>query len=190
MYYAGIGSRSTPADITALMTEIAIWMAKHCWILRSGGAEGADSAFEKGCDMSQGQKEIYLPWEGFNLKEGFILNDCPIKDKAFQLAEKVWNARYRDKKVQVPWERLKDTTKMLMSRNCFQIGGPDFKTTTKLVVCWTSDGKESGGTGQALRLATMLKVPIINLYNPKNVEQVESWIDADIDPNLTLYHIG
>jgi hypothetical protein len=29
--------------------------------LRSGGAGGADSAFETGCDQQCGVKEIYLP---------------------------------------------------------------------------------------------------------------------------------
>lgn len=60
--YTGIGSRETPYEILQLMKELARLMSE-CFILRSGGADGADSAFESGCS---GLKEIYLPWKNFN----------------------------------------------------------------------------------------------------------------------------
>jgi predicted Rossmann fold nucleotide-binding protein DprA/Smf involved in DNA uptake len=47
-YYAGIGSRETPKEICNKMTEIASLLEKQDFVLRSGGANGADSAFEKG----------------------------------------------------------------------------------------------------------------------------------------------
>jgi predicted Rossmann fold nucleotide-binding protein DprA/Smf involved in DNA uptake len=47
-YYAGIGSRETPKDICDIMTQLAIKLANNGWVLRSGGAKGADrSRFEK-----------------------------------------------------------------------------------------------------------------------------------------------
>jgi predicted Rossmann fold nucleotide-binding protein DprA/Smf involved in DNA uptake len=61
-YYAGVGSRQTPENILHLMTRIAMRMAELGWVLRSGGAKGADYAFEKGAGD---KKEIYLPWRGF-----------------------------------------------------------------------------------------------------------------------------
>ena len=66
IYYAGIGSRSTPDNVLGIMEKLGIVLAKKGFILRSGGADGADKAFEKGCDLASGQKEIYLPWKGFN----------------------------------------------------------------------------------------------------------------------------
>jgi hypothetical protein len=47
-YYAGIGSRETPSDVCSQMTELAKQLDAENWILRSGGAKGADSAFENG----------------------------------------------------------------------------------------------------------------------------------------------
>ena len=47
-YYAGVGGRETPAHVLNLMTRIAQGLAKVGGILRSGGARGADTAFEAG----------------------------------------------------------------------------------------------------------------------------------------------
>jgi hypothetical protein len=63
LFYAGIGSRQTPPDILAQMTRYAKRLQELGWVLRSGGAHGADTAFEHGAgDM----KEIFLPWPNFN----------------------------------------------------------------------------------------------------------------------------
>lgn len=66
MFYTGVGSRETPNDVMKVMYKFAQKMALHGAVLRSGGADGADTAFEWGCDKKQGMKEIYLPWNGFN----------------------------------------------------------------------------------------------------------------------------
>jgi len=52
IYYAGIGSRSTPDNVLGIMEKLGIVLAKKGFILRSGGADGADKAFEKGCDLA------------------------------------------------------------------------------------------------------------------------------------------
>jgi predicted Rossmann fold nucleotide-binding protein DprA/Smf involved in DNA uptake len=49
--YCGIGSRQTPSMVLAKMIGIAQELAAKNWILRSGRAEGADKAFEHGCDL-------------------------------------------------------------------------------------------------------------------------------------------
>jgi predicted Rossmann fold nucleotide-binding protein DprA/Smf involved in DNA uptake len=66
LYYSGIGSRRTPENIQELMVKLGHYLAGRGWVLRSGGAEGADTAFEKGCDQVHGRKEIFLPWKGYN----------------------------------------------------------------------------------------------------------------------------
>ena len=60
--FAGIGSRSTPDHVLQAMRKVAHRLAEMGYTLLSGGAAGADSAFEEGCF---GRKEIYLPWTGF-----------------------------------------------------------------------------------------------------------------------------
>ena len=61
MIYTGIGSRKTPIEIINKMIKLGQILGKHGYILRSGGANGADKAFEQGCDNVLGKKEIYLP---------------------------------------------------------------------------------------------------------------------------------
>ena len=69
-YYTGVGSRKTPGAIFDLMGEIGRNLAIDGYVLRSGGASGADTAFEQGCDLHEGMKEIYLPWKGFSGIQG------------------------------------------------------------------------------------------------------------------------
>lgn len=68
--YAGIGSRKTPPAELARMEAVGAILQRQGWTLRSGGADGADSAFERGADRASREdgtaahKEIYIPWSG------------------------------------------------------------------------------------------------------------------------------
>lgn len=156
-YYAGIGSRETPEDICILMGEIASYLEERGWILRSGGADGADLAFENGV-KDKSNSVIFLPWKGFNKSESrFYLDNIweEVLDRAKAVAEQ-FHPR---------WNRLSRSAKLLMTRNSLQIFGSfDPEARTKFIVCWTKDGKASGGTGQALRIADAQHIPILNLY--------------------------
>jgi len=142
MYYAGIGSRSTPPEVLEAFEWLASELAKQGYVLRSGGAGGADSAFEAGCDLAGGQKEIYLPWKGFNG------SSSPLHSYANGLEAMAVAERYHPN-----FQVLKPAAKSLMARNSFQVLGADLKTPSSFVVCWTEGGKGGGGTGQALRIA-------------------------------------
>lgn len=148
MIYSGIGSRQTPDDVLDRMVKIGKSMAQKGLILRSGGAEGADIAFEDGCDMASGKKEIY-----YANGKGIVIPDN-IWEQAMQIAAKTHPA----------WDRCSAYAKRLHARNGFQILGRDLKTPTDFVVCWTKDGGPTGGTGQAIRLAMQHNIPIYNLY--------------------------
>jgi hypothetical protein len=146
-YYAGIGSRETPDDILEIMTEIAIAAEKKDYILRSGGAAGADSAFEKGAGD---KKIIYIPWEGFNDSKEKAIS---ITTEALKMASEFHPA----------WHYLSYGARKLQARNCYQILGEDLKTPVNFVICWTSNGKDKGGTGQAIRLAKANDITVFNL---------------------------
>lgn len=47
-FYAGIGSREAPEDILTFMKWIGSKLYEKGYILRSGGAKGADTAFAMG----------------------------------------------------------------------------------------------------------------------------------------------
>jgi hypothetical protein len=165
MYYAGIGSRKTPPQICNIFKDIANLLEFRGVILRSGGANGADLAFESG--VNSNLKEIYLPYKGFNKSKSHLYGVC---DNAITLAKKFHPA----------WNRLSPTGKLLISRNGYQVLGPDLNTPSSFIIAWTLDGKMVGGTAQALRIATEYKIPIFNFgKNPKSVGyKLSSFIDA------------
>lgn len=147
MYYAGIGSRNTPTKMLQFMSLSARILASYGYILRSGGANGADSAFEMGCDLVNGKKQIFLPWPEFNNKVSEF--ERPSSE-ATEIAQKY----------HPHWSNLRRGGKALHSRNTHQILGPDCKTPVDFVVCWTN---KTGGTQQALRIAKDLNIKIYNL---------------------------
>jgi hypothetical protein len=152
--YAGIGSRDTPEDILALMRGIALMLYERGYTLRSGGADGADHAFEY-ATPAVSTMEIYLPWSGFNGKANTLPQDRLAWGEALSIAEK-----YHPN-----WQACSEGARKLLSRDTFQILGPDCHSLSAFVVCWTKDGKANGGTGQALRIADDKKIPIYNLHD-------------------------
>ena len=150
MIYTGIGARKTPKDIQDSMTYMAKHMAHDGHILRSGGAPGADTAFEIGCDSGGGLKEIYLPFKGFNRSESPLFGTTK-------------EARMLAKEYHPNWEMLGDVGRHFMGRNMYQVLGAHLKTPTGFIICWTPGGKTVGGTGQAIRVAKDHNIPIFNL---------------------------
>jgi len=153
--YAGIGSRRTPKDVQRLMTQIATKLAQQGWTLRSGHADGADLAFERGAGS---QTEIYLPWTSFNAH-------WPIAGQRFAAPTQTALAMAKD--YHPAWKACSSGARLLHARNVHQILGPDLQEPVKFVLCWTPDGQDSGGTGQALRLARKNGIPVFNLYDPE-----------------------
>ncbi|MDI3258371.1 MAG: hypothetical protein QJR02_01420 [Sinobacteraceae bacterium] len=149
--YAGIGARETPADVCLLMTRVATKLARRGMILRSGGARGADAAFEAGVS-DPNFKEIYLPWKGF---AGNSSTRCGVTDEARRLAEQ-FHPR---------WSSLRPAAQLLVARNGFQVLGADLQSPSAFVLCWTKNGEAVGGTGQAIRIALARNIPVFNLFD-------------------------
>jgi hypothetical protein len=161
-YWTGIGSRETPSSISGLMTDIAKFLCETGYILRSGGAAGADSFFEAGV-IDSDKKEIYLPWKGFNGNSSLRHR---VTDEALKLASEFHPA----------WDKLSYGARKLMARNGYQVLGSDLKTPSEFVVCWTKNGKETGGTAQAMKIAKRWKIPIFNLFHSEHRDLTASWV--------------
>ncbi len=146
--YAGIGSRETPPDIQDKMTETALLLQTYNYILRSGGAPGADSSFELGAGEL---KDIFLPWTGFEGRYGKHYTSEPSSE-AFVIAEKYHPS----------WKHLSDGAKRLIARNGHQVLGFDLKSLADFILCYTKNGAGEGGTGQAIRIAIDKNIPIFD----------------------------
>jgi hypothetical protein len=59
-----------------------------------------------------------------------------------------------------------------MARNCQQVLGQNLNLPVDFVVCWTKDGGKTGGTGQALRIADDLNIPIYNLFFENTMDEI------------------
>lgn len=162
--YAGIGSRETPQGVLETMRTIGSYLARRGWTLRSGGAEGADSAFEEGARAAGGECEIWVPWRGFNGHSSTLLPS----PQAFDLASAHHPA----------WARLSRGARALHARNGHQVLGEDLATPAAFVACWTKEGKGGGGTGQALRLAKAHAIPIFDLGQPHGLERLRDHLRA------------
>lgn len=164
-YYAGIGSRECPEELLNVLVKASYMLSRKGFVLRSGGADGCDRAFEYGCDVANGQKEIYLPWRGFN---GSNSDYTVTNKKAFEIASQ-FHPRYSS---------LKDSAKLLQARNSHQVLGYDLETPSEFILCYTKNGKGGGGTGQALRIANYYNIPIFDFGKFKDITKAKtSFID-------------
>lgn len=175
-FYAGIGSRETPDHICKLMTEIAEILERNGYILRSGGARGADSAFENGVVK---YKEIFY-------KEYYKINDI-IYDEYDKQDYKF--ALETFKKYHPIPNKIFNDAKDLLVRNTFQYFGVGNTKNVDFVICYTADGaetittKETGGTGQLIRIANAYGTPVYNLKNYIGVtaKEMVKFILDDLD---------
>lgn len=129
MIYTGVGSRAVPMEFLLPIKEIAFWAAKNNWTLRSGGADGCDSAFET---FHHGEKEIFLPWKGFNKNRSELF---PPPADAYVIAETI----------HPNWWGCSKFSKDFHARNIQQVLGRDLDSPTDCVVCWTPEGATVGG---------------------------------------------
>lgn len=172
-FYTGVGSRETPDHILAEMTALARRLQVAGFTLRSGGAPGADTAFEDGAEF---EPHIYLPWPGFN---GHTLaRQWRPSVSAYKMAATVHPA----------WNALSGGARALHARNCHQVLGDDLAKPSLFLVCWTKDGceseatrtRETGGTGTAIALASRHGVPVFNLNRPGARDALEQFLRGTV----------
>ncbi len=169
-YYTGVGSRNCPENIRATMSLIAMALAGKGYRLRSGGADGADLAFQSD---GYAPGDIYLPWKNFNQKvnrmTSKVLNltcqqyryiEAPKLDNWYEALEILNEVR--------PLVTLPQRShRLLHGRNVYQILGDSLNNPSSFLICWTLGGKVAGGTATAIKLAQKYNVPVINLATDK-----------------------
>jgi hypothetical protein len=138
-YYAGIGARNTPAEVLALMSNIGKNLSLEGMTLRSGGAKGADLAFEIGASTEGGPCEIFL-----------AKHSTPAAEDLAGLYHPNWGA-------------CRPYVRSLHGRNSMILMGENLDTPVDFVVCWTPEGVITGGTGQSIRMAQGLEITVVNL---------------------------
>jgi hypothetical protein len=164
-FYAGVGSRKTTSVVLEMMTNFAQNAEHNGWTLRSGGAKGADAAFEAGVSKL---KDIYLPWGYYNQNPSLYVKQS---DEAFKIA-----ADHHHE-----WKNLSQGVQKLHARNVHIVLGSFCNDPVKFMVAWTEKGKIIGGTGMALRLAETYKIPVFNLGTDIDVHQLFAIVTEGIE---------
>ena len=167
--YTGVGARSTPAEMLDIIQNVASILGKQGWVLRSGGADGADSAFEAGCDAVQGSKKIYIPWDGFNGRhqdgQSILTLDQGDRAGAIDLVKDVHPA----------YGKLSRGALALHARNTYQVRGLYLDTPSRFLLCYApvdKYGVPKGGTRTSWVLAQKCGIPCFNLVNDRDYERV------------------
>lgn len=163
LIYTGVGARKTPDEILNLMAKAAEKLAGLGWKLRSGGADGADKAFENGARHAKGEFFSYRP-----------RHSTPAAEKLAGSLHPAWN-------------KCSGYVRKLHGRNAFQVLGPNLDMPSAMLICWTPDGCinhesrsiKTGGTGTAISIASKNNVPVFNLARKDHRARVIKFINGD-----------
>lgn len=185
-WVAGIGSRETPAPYLRVIRTFAADISGRGYGLRSGGARGADQAWEEGAATGPS------PVQSFRVsvrpgEPGIPLN--AIAPAVVAQAAELASRHHRG------WARLQDYARALMTRNCLQVLGPDLQDPVAHVLCWAADSvlehgrvvDVAGGTGLAVRLAHSRGIPVLNLALPDHLDAARRWHRT---PELAIESLG
>jgi O-acetyl-ADP-ribose deacetylase (regulator of RNase III) len=152
--FAGVGSRETLAPVLALMREVGSRLAGTGWCLRTGEAVGADSAFRAGVEATGRAGDIFT----IKPRPDIPGSVCDLRPVHLRMLNSVHPKP----------DALSPVGRKLMARNGSQVFGTDFTEPSDLVICWTVGGKGGGGTGQAIRLARSVGIPVLDLGLPEH----------------------
>ena len=147
------------------------------------GMDGiAQKAYSKAVDLGlakESQFEVYVA-DQYNIRRSTL----PRKHLAIVRNKDLISETERiASEVHPAWDRCNEWARGMHSRNCHQILGYDLKSPVDAVICWTPDGKASGGTATAINLAEEQRIPGFNLFNNQNLHILSS---HDKDSNNLL----
>ena len=198
MTYAGIGSRETSIDIQKEMYKIAKELESLGYVGQSGGAIGADKAFEganqpweKEDGTVAGTKEFtrsksnVTKWakysDGKNIASKFVVfKSSDSNDKVRNIAKEIHPKK----------QKLSEKDGLdLHARNTFQVFGKNLDTPVDFVLFYAQEQKDSirpkGGTGQAVEMARLKGIPTINMSDKNWREQLDNVLNKNNQESKT-----
>jgi len=177
MVYAGVGSRKITTEGAARMKKAVEILNAEGYKANTGDASGADAIVRENAN-------------GLTI---FTAKDATTRTR--KIAKEIhpdWNAlvegaKKKAKKAGKDSEKAASYVIDLMARNTNQVFGKSLKTPVDFLLVWTSDGitsyedrsVDTGGTGQAIELASRKNIPVINLLNDNWEEELRETIDSN-----------
>lgn len=153
----GVGARNTPENILKRMRKISKFCSQNNIFKRTGDAVGADACFREYGNYKQFTPNDDLPCWTKVFVEYFHPNPRALSDYAYRL----------------------------MQRNSLQVLGDLGDHPSDMLICYTDNGKQVGGTAQSMKIAEFYDVPIYNLYFEDHYKQVVSILKSwKVEENL------
>lgn len=180
-----IGSRKTPWPVLQQVIQLSCALAtapenryllpnshiRHVpqdieFVGISGGAAGFDEAAETGFKQAgrHDKFKCFLPEEGYRGNKSRLFH---VSDRAIEICKQYHPAP----------DKLHGLTLKLLARDSYHILDETLDNPVDAVICWTEDGKASGGTGQALRIAAGHGITdVFNLQHLNGLEKLNNWL--------------
>lgn len=149
--YAGLGDKEVSENAGSIIFNVGKKMAENNYLLRSGGAEGVDTFFEKGCDLVKGNKEIFTPW---------------VKSNKYKEAEQIAKGHT------AVWFKPKGIVQKILTRNVFILLGKELNKPVDLVLVWQNG--ETDVYRHLVRTAASYNIRVYNLAEVSVRELTES----------------
>lgn len=170
---AVMGSKEHPAEILRLAQEVAEYLKSVSGfkiIIRTGGNDG----IEKVIADSLGNKEVFLPWKGFNNnRESKYTKPSPGCEDVIR-------------KIILTFDNIKEGAKPIFLRIAHVILGKDLNARAECLITYSPDGAETkekvnsktGYASSSILLANAAKIPVFNLHNPDAFERIKDFISS------------
>lgn len=178
--YAGIGDVNIPANIQELMKMIGEELAHQGYVLRTGGAKGADTAFMEGCDKAKGIKEIFYP------------SDIHVNAKTLKIAKEIhghWE--YCENKQPKPGNKYSFPVQA-HCRNMKIINGDLLNNPVEFTIAYQDINQVTGGTWQGIKYSKKLGIKVYNLFVEKDRNEIIDIVFRDEEQKekvLKLFNI-
>ena len=171
--YAGLGDLQTPEYIIEVIRTTAILLVHDGFMCITGGCQGAEQAFANGTLVAGGSVKIHLPWPSFEAQ--WIAKLPKERAQIIVLQDDDTDAYNSVKTFHPAYEKLTPSVRAINARYFNILNNVSF------LICWTNEGKLIGSTGQAMRLATYLHVPIYNLGIKETLDKMVTKIQQRSD---------
>ena len=155
---ACIGTREIVSDERRMLEEIGAWLVSMGYIISTGNALGSDQAFARGGNsVNPAAVELWLPWESYE-------RAARVPGNVVHKSPQLW--MHELSQLEHPaWDRLSQGARRLHARNAGIVKG------CTLVVALPGLSRP-GGTGQGMRLAKRLGIPVRNLRDADDLKAV------------------
>lgn len=158
---AVIGTRRPTEETAGLCRKISAAFRDAGWELVTGNAKGIDSIARDTWNRTCPERvTLVLPWLGYNREKIHLANRVVVYSGQGKWYESV-------RQYHPAFDRLTDYEVKLHARNYGIIELAD------AVIAFPEDGKESGGTGQGIRVARALKKRLFVL--PEDLEMLRRY---------------